>query len=929
MAKTTTSNFDLINARPDKEPLIVLQIDGVDYLFGSNVIYSSIRYGDPGLNYGDPGIIYGGLRPVEDPPQLSIIDRKGSNASINQKLEQWDGRASVEVLSLKLIDYHEIMTQVCTPGLIIPEILNQKVTVWFGYQEISFPEDYIQIFRGYVNQVTPGQGFVTFQFTDPSSKRKQIIFNGATATLTKPLYSSKKVTIDIPDSLIELDANGLQVNDTIAFMVSNGDLPPPLVVGTEYFVVNPTTDNFQISLTSGGSPITILPYPIPPTETPVITIRNFNDGAISLSSTDDLYRTILDGFGNADPAVTIGISVDDKEIITYTNANITSSTLLSNTHRAQFGTVQQDFDIGTQVKCFINLADNPLSIALKVMLSGFNGPFVTGVNMRSIVNDDAGHNVPDSFTLGHGVSATRDYGLSVGDYCTISGSAISANNGIFTVADFTNENRTVIVQQKGILIQEGPTNPFITATVAFRSKYDVYPVDAGLNIVPQDVFVTQWETIRDTFVPFNYDFSINGQEDSAKDWIEMHLLRPIGAYSLTQNAQISVGKTHPPLVTDLSVTLDPSNVINTSSITVDRGLTNRFFYNSVRFDYNWDPLAAEFDRTLVVTDADAISRMRQVSEIQFDARGFSDTIDNADILEGLANRILQRYRFGAETITLQTFFGTGNTIDAGDTVVLTDTTPPTLQIMNSQTGSRGIYDRIMEVQERRVGVTEGNTQLTLLSNNGFSFTDRYAVIAPASTLDPAFAATTTLIRIQDSFFNTVAGTEPKKWIPYNGSWIKIFNPGFTIVGVTKYTLDDFDPFQMHLDPALGFTPTSDMVITFEDYDDTSAVINALVKASFVHWDPSSLIASGSSQTVFTLDAGLGLLYQSGMIVYVMSPDGARFSPDVKILTVVGDIITIGPIYSTGANPDLGFTPQAGDILQLGGFKDGGRGYRLI
>jgi hypothetical protein len=178
MAKVTTSNYDIQNAQNTKEPVIILEIEGLPFRFSSNTVYTKIRYDDPGVYY-DGTYVYDGLRPISSNLMKSYIDRKGSFSTISQKLEQWDGKSSVETLSIKLVDVGGLVTQVITPGSIIEEILNRRVKVYFGYQDISFPEDYIRLFTGYINSYKAMQGSVLLQFTDPSSKRKQAIFNSS------------------------------------------------------------------------------------------------------------------------------------------------------------------------------------------------------------------------------------------------------------------------------------------------------------------------------------------------------------------------------------------------------------------------------------------------------------------------------------------------------------------------------------------------------------------------------------------------------------------------------------------------------------------------------------------------------------------------------------------------------------------------------
>ncbi len=840
MGITTTENYDIANAQNNKEPVLVLEIEGVPFVLGSETISTTIRYDDPGVYY-DGTYVYDGLRPLDPDKQKKLIDRKGSSSTISQKLEQWDGKASVETFNIRIVDYQKIVTNVCSPGNVIEDIVNRKVRVFYGFKNISYPEDYALIFKGYINNVNISQGAVSFTFTDPSSKRKQVLFNGSTSSLTTA--------------------------------VSNVD----------------TT--------------------------------------FTLSSTENLYRTITNAVGYDDPTVNIGLLIDGKEIVTYANADIISGTQV-NVNRGQFGTTQVAHDANVEVKMFLFLNDNVVNIALKTMLSGWNGPYIESLKLRGIINTDDGFTVPNSVTFEQGVDVTRDYGVTAGDFMLLSGSPFGTNNGTFLVSDIINNGRTVLVSSSSFT-QENPSPGDIPTVAAFRSKYDVYPVTAGLGLTPDDVLVSQHEYIRQVFLKYTMQFKIIGQEKSGKQWIEENLFKPSGAYSLTQGSRISMGVTHPPLSTDLTKFIGPSNVVSAKDIIVERGLNSRFFYNEVLFQYAYDPIANEFKRSFRVIDADAQARTRQVSVLQLDCKGLPDDPASVTTMQQRAARILLRYKYAAETIELRTFFGTGHTIDAGDIVVLTDTDPPTLQIANTETGGRGIVGRVMEVQERSIDISQGQTKLKLLSNNGFSLTDRYGVISGASFVDSIYPNTNSVFKIKDSFGAIFPGAEYKKWSEYQGSMVRVHDQSYANDAEATFTLDASNPYLVHVSPSLPFVPGAGYVMEFAKYDDSSSSVAAAIKSQFVFLDPTATIFSASSPAVFVLDSGYSSRYQAGMTIYVMSPDGSRYSPDVKIMSVVGDVVTVGPVLTGGANADLGFTPSSGDLVQLAGFKDNGPGYRLI
>jgi hypothetical protein len=61
--------------------------------------------------------------------------------------------------------------------------------------------------------------------------------------------------IDVTNNLVRSTAHGLTNGTKIAFF--NSTVPPPLVEGTVYYVVNTTADSFQVSATTGGVAITL------------------------------------------------------------------------------------------------------------------------------------------------------------------------------------------------------------------------------------------------------------------------------------------------------------------------------------------------------------------------------------------------------------------------------------------------------------------------------------------------------------------------------------------------------------------------------------------------------------------------------------------------------------------------------------------------
>jgi len=89
-----------------------------------------------------------------------------------------------------------------------------------------------------------GPFFFMFAAPDPVNT-KSIIVDGSASN-----YTNQAVTADSVTDKITLASHTLITNSIISF---GGTLPGGIITGYNYYVVNPTTNDFQISLTKSGS----------------------------------------------------------------------------------------------------------------------------------------------------------------------------------------------------------------------------------------------------------------------------------------------------------------------------------------------------------------------------------------------------------------------------------------------------------------------------------------------------------------------------------------------------------------------------------------------------------------------------------------------------------------------------------------------------
>jgi len=154
-------------------PILVLQIDGVPYLIGSDTIKKVVRYGDEGLFYGIDDLYYGGLFPING--QKTLISFDGTTSSIKQELSPDKARgASVTAMTVVLADIDGEATKLASGDY--GEILYKDIKLWVGFGEVSdFNNDYILVFRGLIESLRVGPSYVKLNLSSPDQKRRQLI----------------------------------------------------------------------------------------------------------------------------------------------------------------------------------------------------------------------------------------------------------------------------------------------------------------------------------------------------------------------------------------------------------------------------------------------------------------------------------------------------------------------------------------------------------------------------------------------------------------------------------------------------------------------------------------------------------------------------------------------------------------------------------
>lgn len=697
----------------NEQPQVVLVIDGVSTIFGMFEIQKVIKVGDTGLVI-DGSWIIGGTSPQEN--QASYIKMEGTTTQITQTLNQDKGiGGTISSVQVALIDKNQEVSNLISPGMVVDDMLGRKCKLYLGFQSTVFPDDYIVLFRGIVDEIASDAGTVTLTLVHPDRKKLQVIY---------PKCSPK------------LSGN---INNSVTTL---------------------TVDD----------------------------------------ATNMLARK-LGPDGTYDASFSSYLIIED-EIMKYTTI---VGTTISGITRGQLGTSAAAHSDGTDMATYYRLQGTAMELALKLMLSGWEVPFATGVEAKGFVFVDA-DTIIDNCVFFENIDLEEDYGLTVGDYVTSSGASNGANN-------VTLKQITLIVKQNGgsyavingvSFVEEHDTS----AVFNFRSRYDT--LADGLQMGPDEVDVAEHLRLFRLFLSnFSYDIPLVEDVD-AKSFIDDEIYNPSACYSLPRKARASVGYHIGPIPSQDIATLDQSNIVNPKTIKIMRSASKNF-YNTVIYQFDYDPIQSKFLSGDLEINATSLTQVPVGNKaLVIPSKGMRSTLFGKSRAQSAANRRLNRYAFGAEFFKgVQVLFRAGYTVEIGDIVIFDSTS---LFITDTKTGTRDATQKLYEVTNKSLDYKTGQIKLDLVDTN-FSTASRYGLIGPASTIKTGLS--TTQFIIQSSFASVFGDNEYLKWSRYTQCPVKIRSADWTVVGHS--TIKSIAGNQITLNTALAFTPAAGYVMRLDDY----------------------------------------------------------------------------------------------------------------
>ena len=629
------------------------------------------------------------------------------------------------------------------------------------------------------------------------------------------------------------------------------------------------------------------------------SITNSDTIAPLTTSTDDFI------FEVASPLIESYIKIDD-EIIRVETVNPTELGALT---RAQFGTVAAAHDADAEVSSLYRIQGNAIDLALQLLLSGgdLSKEFipVSKIGVRSNGTVDL------SVISFSGVDIITRYNLSPGDRMTVTGSIEPLNNRIETISDIIVDGVNSDVYFAAPFIED------ITDNIQASPLSQYYVSSFGCGLKTSQVDVLRFQEIAQIFSGtfFDYDFLID-EGINARDFIDEEILFPSRMFSIPRKGAVSVGIIDLALATSATPTIGFNEVINPDKVSISRSVTENF-YNSVIYKYGYDVIEDKFLTVVITQNEDSQNRIAAGNKpLIIESKGMIDSVETRNLIATNTRRILDRFKFAAESIeSVGVSYKTGFAVEVGDVVIFGD---EQLQITDLTQGSRRFIPRLMEVVNKDFDIIKSTVSLDLLDTK-FGLDGRFGVISPSSFI--ASGSTTTSFKIRAMASSRPGVPERNKWADYFGLPIFIHNTDFSSSEVG--TLIGFDPSNADRLIVSGFTltPLDGWTLECADYD-SAKVFDRVNLWHNLHtfMQPQLEVSSVTGPTEFDVSVPDSAKIFAGSIINIHDED-YTVSGEATVDSVIGQTVTL--VASAG------FTPIIGQQVDLIGFSDALAPYRYF
>ena len=233
MAYSISPTLKALNDQISKEMMIILQIQDSQYLYGSAPILETARWDDPRIKWDNEiGVTWDGeIEKANSRPYILPLKSKTTKQITQQLLVDKGGSGSVATMNIELVDYRgEVARDLSFDQ--IGEPLGKKAVVYMGLKGGRFPQDFLPLMRGYIDDLKYNAASITVSVALATNLLRQSSFEQYQAqtrvtidaltttipvTLTDPIFETQDTLtayIKIEDEIMEIvsiDANNKNI----------------------------------------------------------------------------------------------------------------------------------------------------------------------------------------------------------------------------------------------------------------------------------------------------------------------------------------------------------------------------------------------------------------------------------------------------------------------------------------------------------------------------------------------------------------------------------------------------------------------------------------------------------------------------------------------------------------------------------------------
>jgi hypothetical protein len=181
------------------EPQIILDIEGLDLIFGARPIFKTLKWDDPDA-FWDDGLAWDGV--IEDSRSRDYIQLAGTTNTITQQILPDKGSiSSISTVNISIVDKDSEVSRAISFDN-ITDILGRKAIFALGFTDGAYPEDATPIFRGVVVDFYTTAGSIMISIASPESLKKQVLLEKFQTEVAAIINTSQTtITLDSTEGI--------------------------------------------------------------------------------------------------------------------------------------------------------------------------------------------------------------------------------------------------------------------------------------------------------------------------------------------------------------------------------------------------------------------------------------------------------------------------------------------------------------------------------------------------------------------------------------------------------------------------------------------------------------------------------------------------------------------------------------------------------